>query len=75
MNFNQYFLKDKLVIWGWWEGKNLGDQWIKKCMRKIFPKAIFIPSFEKNLNFAAFAICGGGDCGLMMFIKFGSKIL
>lgn len=54
------YFKNKLAIWGWWQGKNLGDQWIKKCMQKLFPQAVFIDTDEKRLNEAAFVICGGG---------------
>ena len=32
----------KLYIWGWWQGNNLGDNWIKKTLATIFPEAIFI---------------------------------
>lgn len=49
----------KLGIWGWWQGQNLGDQWIKETMKKIFPTASFINTDEK-LNGYDFLICGGG---------------
>ena len=54
------YFKNKLAIWGWWQGENLGDQWIKKCMKRLFPYAVFIDTDEKRLNEAAFVICGGG---------------
>lgn len=53
-------MKDKLYIWGWWQGNNLGDNWIKKTLHSFFPNAQFIDTtverFEKN----SFVICGGG---------------
>lgn len=52
--------KNRLAIWGWWQGENLGDQWIKKCLTKIFPHAVFIDTDETNINDAGFLICGGG---------------
>lgn len=59
-NIKKSYFKNKLVIWGWWQGENLGDQWIRKCMKRLFPQAIFIDTDEKRLNEAAFVICGGG---------------
>ncbi len=52
--------KDRLIIWGWWQGKNLGDQWIKSCMQRLFPNAVFVYTTEKRINKAGFIICGGG---------------
>lgn len=53
-------MNNHLYIWGWWQGKNLGDNWIKKVLAQLFPTARFIDTsvqkFEKN----SFVICGGG---------------
>jgi len=55
----------KLYVWGWWQGNNLGDNWIKKILGHHFPHAIFVDTsvqqFEKN----SFVICGGG--GLFIY--------
>ena len=55
----------KLYVWGWWQGNNLGDNWIKKTLGHHFPNAIFVDTsvqqFEKN----SFVICGGG--GLFIY--------
>lgn len=58
------FLKKKgdIAIWGWWQGKNLGDNWIKEVMAKSFEDAIFIDTNTSIKNFRnyKFIICGGG---------------
>ena len=56
-----------LYIWGWWQGNNLGDNWIKKTLSKVFPYAKFIDttvtaSLPDKDNFV---ICGGG--GLFIY--------
>lgn len=65
-----YFLKkaiyklhksNKIAIWGWWNGNNLGDNWIKECMKKCFKKVTFLHSEGiDDLNKYKFVICGGG---------------
>ena len=59
----------KLYVWGWWQGKNLGDNWIKRTLSNIFPEANFIDTrvqeFEKN----SFVICGGGGLFIYDVIK------
>ena len=58
-------MKKQLYIWGWWQGNNLGDNWIKRTLGYFFPEAEFIDTsvqkFEKN----SFVICGGG--GLFIY--------
>lgn len=58
-------MKNKLYVWGWWQGNNLGDNWIKRILEYFFPEAEFIDTsvqkFEKN----SFVICGGG--GLFIY--------
>lgn len=53
-------MKKDLAIWGWWEGENLGDQWIKNTMKKIFPNAEFVDTKFRKFNQYKFIICGGG---------------
>lgn len=56
----------KLYIWGWWQGNNLGDNWIKLTLSKIFPYATFIDtSVTEFPNQDDFIICGGG--GLFIY--------
>lgn len=50
----------KIAIWGWWQGNNLGDNWIKKALSKIFPYAEFIDTSIKDFSAYDFVICGGG---------------
>ena len=53
-------MNKKLAIWGWWQGGNLGDNWIKKVLSDIFPEACFINTNEKEFSDYDFVICGGG---------------
>lgn len=55
----------KLYIWGWWQGKNLGDNWIKGTLSRIFPSAIFIDTTVQKFPKNSFVICGGG--GLFIY--------
>ena len=60
-------MKKKIGVWGWWQGNNLGDNWIKKTLSKVFPYAKFIDttvtaSLPDKDNFV---ICGGG--GLFIY--------
>lgn len=57
--------KKRLGIWGWWQGNNLGDNWIKKTMSRIFPYAYFINTSVKDFREYDFIICGGG--GLFIY--------
>ncbi|RKY08006.1 MAG: hypothetical protein DRP56_04790 [Planctomycetota bacterium] len=50
----------KVAIWGWWQGENLGDNWIKKTLARFFPEAVFIDTREHNFEKYDFVICGGG---------------
>ena len=55
----------KLGIWGWWQGGNLGDNWIKKTLSSVFPEADFIDTRTTDFSGYSFVICGGGG----LFIK------
>lgn len=52
--------KDKLAIWGWWQGNNLGDNWIKQINKILFPKAVFIDTTYLDINNFGFVLIGGG---------------
>ncbi len=55
----------KIAIWGWWQGNNLGDNWIKKTLKDIFPYAEFIDTSIRDFSAYDFVICGGG--GLFIY--------
>lgn len=55
----------KLAVWGWWQGNNLGDNWIKKTIQGIFPYAEFIDTRQREFDGYDFVICGGG--GLFIY--------
>lgn len=52
--------KVKIAIWGWWQGNNLGDNWIKKTLQGVFPSATFVNTSVNNFKNFDFVICGGG---------------
>jgi hypothetical protein len=58
-------VKDKRIgVWGWWQGKNLGDNWILSSMKKAFGEDL-IPINTSVHDFISprrfdFVICGGG---------------
>ncbi len=52
--------KSKLAIWGWWQGKNLGDNWIMQTNRMLFPQAVFIDTMFKDINDFGYVLIGGG---------------
>lgn len=54
------FVQKKLAIWGWWQGKNLGDNWIRNILSGFFPQADFIDTCVHDLGKYDFVICGGG---------------
>ena len=64
LKIRDFFIKNNknLGIWGWWQGKNLGDIWIKQSMIKAFEGASFIDTEtpRKYFNQYGFIICGGG---------------
>lgn len=59
----------KIAIWGWWQGRNLGDNWIKKTMKKIFPYADFIKTSQFDFSEYDFVVCGGGGLFINGVIK------
>lgn len=50
----------KVGIWGWWQGKNLGDNWIIETLLSIFPNSEAIDTNTKEFDKDMFIICGGG---------------
>lgn len=57
--------KGKFGIWGWWQGNNLGDNWIKKTLSYYFPKADFLETTVSDFDEYDFVLCGGG--GLFIY--------
>lgn len=55
----------KIGIWGWWQGNNLGDNWIKDVLSKQFKHADFLPTSVRDFSGYDFIICGGG--GLFIY--------
>lgn len=53
-------MSKRLAIWGWWQGHNLGDKWIKRTLSGLFPDASFINTEAKDFSNYGFVICGGG---------------
>lgn len=53
-------MKKNVAIWGWWQGKNLGDNWIKRTLREVFPNYEFIDTSVMDFSPYDFVICGGG---------------
>lgn len=58
-------MKRRIVIWGWWQGKNLGDNWIKKILEREFPQAEFIDTSVQTVGEYDYIIIGGG--GLFIY--------
>ncbi len=58
-------MKKRLAVWGWWQGKNLGDNWIKRTIKGIFPQAEFVDTRITDFSAYDFVICGGG--GLFIY--------
>ncbi len=52
--------KPKLAIWGWWQGKNLGDNWIRSIWLERFPEADYIDTGVLDFKPYRFVICAGG---------------
>ena len=53
-------MKKNVAIWGWWQGKNLGDNWINRTLREVFPNYEFIDTSVMDFSPYDFVICGGG---------------
>jgi hypothetical protein len=58
--FSRKKYKNQLAVWGWWQGNNLGDNWIKKSMSEHFKNAVFIDTNTNCFQDFGFVICGGG---------------
>ncbi len=58
-------MEKRLAVWGWWQGQNLGDNWIKRTIAGLFPKAEFIDTRVVDFSAYDFVICGGG--GLFIY--------
>lgn len=54
-----------LGVWGWWQGNNLGDNWIRHIMSEAFPMAKMIDTTVQNFDKFDMVICGGG--GLFLY--------
>lgn len=57
--------KIKVGIWGWWQGHNLGDNWIRHTVEKSLPKAewlelTFLNTFAMDFTDYDFIIVAGG---------------
>lgn len=51
----------RVGIWGWWQGGNLGDNWILSSMQKMFgATTIAIDTSYCDFSGFDFVICGGG---------------
>lgn len=69
LNFDYGGFMKKLAIWGWWQGNNLGDNWIKNILSLAFPDAIFIDTTIMSFEGYGFVICGGGGLFIRDVIK------
>lgn len=69
-----YRNKLRVGIWGWWEGKNLGDNWIKRTMDAVFPNIEYRTIYENDFSNLDFIICGGGGLFLFDVIEPWNKI-
>lgn len=61
----EYDMNKKIAIWGWWQGNNLGDNWIKNTLKLFFPDADYLPTSVQDFTEYDFVICGGG--GLFIY--------
>lgn len=52
--------KKSLAVWGWWQGENLGDNWIRASLSSVFPSADFVDTGLRKLSPYRFVLCGGG---------------
>lgn len=50
----------KIGIWGWWQGRNFGDNLILRNMLKIFPEGKPVTSDITDFSEYDFMVCGGG---------------
>lgn len=56
-----HVMKNKNVaVWGWWQGRNLGDMWILESIKKRFPNIIPIDTNIEEYTKYDFLIIGGG---------------
>ena len=55
----------RMGIWGWWQGHNLGDNWIRKIISEAFPMAELVDTSVTDFSKYDFMLCGGG--GLFIF--------
>jgi hypothetical protein len=62
-------MKKRLAVWGWWQGRNLGDNWIRRTVSGLFPEAEFIDTRVQNFSAYDFVICGGGGLFIYDVIK------
>jgi hypothetical protein len=66
----------KVAVWGWWQGKNLGDMWILESIKRKFPGIIPITTEEEDFTKYDFLIVGGGGLlnGPKLRAPFDSKL-
>jgi hypothetical protein len=50
----------KIAVWGWWQGRNLGDMWILESIKKKFPGIIPITTEIEDYSDYDFLLIGGG---------------
>ena len=50
----------KIAIWGWWQGNNLGDNWIKDTLLMHIPNSYPLDTSISDFSEYDFVICGGG---------------
>jgi polysaccharide pyruvyl transferase WcaK-like protein len=62
-------MKKRLAVWGWWQGRNLGDNWIRRTITGLFPEAEFIHNGTMDFSGYDFVICGGGGLFIYDVIK------
>lgn len=58
--FRNLSKSNKIAVWGWWQGRNLGDLWILETIKKKFPGIIPITTEEEDFSKYDFIIIGGG---------------
>lgn len=59
-SLSEIMKKKRVAVWGWWQGKNLGDMWILECIKCRFPGIIPITTEEEEYSEYDFLIIGGG---------------
>ena len=58
--FEKITSNKKIAVWGWWQGRNLGDMWILEAIKQKFPGIIPITTDIEDYKDYDFLIIGGG---------------